>query len=103
MTIVGPLGILLIILIRIFNFHFTLLPGFKNGSSAALKFTLILCLYSVLIGMFYSLFSKGKLLQVQVNERQIQSAKKLVPVVFVTLIVVLLVSLIIKGVEKGTL
>jgi hypothetical protein len=102
MTIVGPLGILVIVLLGVFNFQFAL-SGLTHGSSGASTFLLILCFYSVLISVFYILFSKAKLSEIQISEQQIQSAKRFVPVLFVLLLILLTVSLIIKGIEKGTL
>jgi hypothetical protein len=78
-------------------------PLSKTGDTKQLNWLRIASFYLLIIILIAAVFNKKKLEKVKVNEKQVSKASKLIPIIFIVLILLMTILLIFSGLIKGTI
>jgi hypothetical protein len=102
MTVVGMFFLHIVLVVILFDLpSYYMIPKIFPENKSINRYFNSAIYFIFLIIIFYTLFPKKRLLEIEVSESKSKKAKVILIIYFFILLIVIIILLIIKGVRKG--
>ena len=78
-------------------------PLDEEGDTKAVKFFKVACIFTPILILLSVLLNKRRIINTTVKEEEVESAGKIIPIAFFTLLALLVIQLVLRGMRLGTL